>query len=674
MKNSITILSIELINFKGIKNQRIEFGKTTDIFGANATGKTSIFDAFTWCLFGKDSTDRKDFEIKTLDQFGVVIPKIDHEVTAVIEVNGTTHTIKRTLKENWVKKRGSEEREFSGNVTEYSWNGVPMQQKEFQSRVSEILEEGIFKLITNPLAFNSMKWQDRRNILTAMAPISDEELANGNEAFEKLLNDAKAYKSLEEYKKMINASIKEAKEKIKNIPARIDEVTRQKPQALDFVKIESDLSAKNTELSNVDTQIQDANASIQTLVSQRRDQSIAIGNLENEITNIESAARNEANRPSDDTELTKLTSSLSNKKSELETAENGLKTLNQSVESKKSRVNDLVSQMDTKRNQWNSENSKTFVFDEENCKCPTCNTKFDADKVEEKRNELLTNFNTNKTSILNRISSEGASLKQEKENLESEITSLNDRISKGNAVVKTLKEEIKTITSNIDTHNANASNEPKDTKLIYECILSENASYKAKKEELVKLKDTLVNVPEVDNSALVEKRKSIVEEIDNLKGQLNLKSQIESCDARIKQLNDEESTLAQQIANVEKVEFAIEKFNKMKVDRLEQEINKRFKLVKFRMFETQINGGLSECCDALIDGVPFSDANTASKINAGIDIINTLCEFYQVTAPIFIDNSESVHTLIECQSQLVRLVVDENSKVLTVFQTDLVEA
>lgn len=674
MKNSITILSIELINFKGIKNQTIEFGNQTDIFGANATGKTTIFDAFTWCLFGKDSTDRKDFEIKTLDRYGIVIPKIDHEVTAVIEVSGTTHTIKRTLKENWVKKRGSEEREFSGNVTEYSWNGVPMQQKEFQMRVCEILEEGIFKLITNPLAFNSMKWQDRRNILTAMAPISDEELANGNEALEKLLNDAKAYKSLDEYKKMINASIKEAKEKIKTIPARIDEVERQKPVASDFNQIEFDIKSKNEQLDIIDTQIQNANAGTEALVKQRREQSIAIGNLENDITNIESAARNEANQPVDDRELAKLTSSLSNKKSELETVENGLKTLNQSLESKKTRVNDLVSQMDGKRNQWNSENSKTFDFDEDNCKCPTCNTKFDADKVEDKRNELLTNFNNNKTANLNRINSDGASLKQEKENLESEITSLTDRFLKGSLIAESLNKEIQSVKDSIEIYKSNASCEPKDTELIYECILSENASYKAKKIEVEKLKASLVDVPEVDNSTLIENRKTIVEEIDILKSQFNSKNQIDNCNIRIKQLNEEESALAQQIANVEKVEFAIEKFNKMKVDRLEQEINKRFKLVKFRMFETQINGGLNECCDALIDGVPFSDANTASKINAGIDIINTLCEFYQVTAPIFIDNSESVHTLIECQSQLVRLVVDEKSKVLTIFQRDLVEA
>lgn len=664
MKNSIVIKSITLLNFKGIKNQTIEFGKVTDIFGDNGTGKTTIFDAFTWCLFGKDSTDRKDFNIKNTKEKS--LNKSDHEVTVAMDVNGISQELKRVYKENWVKKRGSEEREFSGNVTEYYWNGVPMQQKEFQQRVSEVLEEGIFKLITNPLALNNMKWQDRRNILTAMAPITNEELANGNEAFQKLLNDASSYKSLEDYKKMIKASIKKAKEDIALIPARIDEVIRQKPESLDFVKIQSDLDAKGKELDAVDNQIQNANAGTEAIVSKRREQSITIGNLENEITNIESAARNEANKPEDNSELTKLVNSLDSKKSELTTAENGLKSLNQWLESNNSRVKALVYQMDAKRNLWNEENAKEFVFDESDCKCPTCNTKFDADKVEQKRTELLTNFNANKSATLSRITSDGVSLSKEKENLEAEITSLTERITKGEGVIKTLESEIIAIQSNIDTHKSKATGEPKDTELIYQCILSENASYKAKKEEVDKLKAELVVVPEVDNSALIEKRKLIVEEIDNLKDQLNLKTQIDYCNDRIQELEEQEKALAQQIANVEKIEFVIESFNKLKVDTLENEINKRFKYVKFRMFENQINGGEAECCDALIDGVPFSDANTASKINAGIDIINTLCEFYQVTAPIFIDNRESIVELIESESQIVNLIVSSGDKKLRV--------
>jgi exonuclease SbcC len=664
MKNSIVIKSISLLNFKGIKNQTIEFGKVTDIFGANGTGKTTIFDAFTWCLFGKDSTDRKDFNVKNTKEKS--LNKTDHEVIVVMDVIGITQELRRVYRENWVKKRGFEEKEFAGNVTEYYWNGVPMQQKEFQQRISEVLEEGIFKLITNPLALNSMKWQDRRNILTAMAPISNEELANGNEAFEKLLQEASSYKSLEDYKKMIKASIKKAKDDIALIPARIDEVTRQKPESLDFVKIQSDLDAKGEELKSVDNQIQNANAGTEVLVSQRREQSIKIGNLENEITNTESVARNEANKPTDDSELTKLTNSLRNKTDDLKSGEYGLESLTNLKSSKETRIKELDTQMDAKREQWTTENAKEITFNDNDFHCPTCKREFEAGDVDAKKAEAIQNFKNKKAETLNEINRQGGILKQEKENLEVEVKNLEIRLENSKNLVETLSKEVKEIGDKIEIYNSTASGAPKDTELIYQCILSENADYKAKKEEVEKLKASLVVVPEVDNSALVEKRKLIVDEIDNLKGQLNLKTQIDNCNRRISELEQEETTLAQQIANVEKIEFAIEKFNKLKVDTLENEINKRFKYVKFRMFDTQINGGEAECCDALIDGVPFSDANTASKINAGIDIINTLCEFYQVTAPIFIDNRESIIELIDSESQIVNLIVSGEDKKLRV--------
>jgi hypothetical protein len=140
----------------------------------------------------------------------------------------------------------------------------------------------------------------------------------------------------------------------------------------------------------------------------------------------------------------------------------------------------------------------------------------------------------------------------------------------------------------------------------------------------------------------------------------------------IEELKAEQTTLSQQIANVEKEQFVIENFIKDKIDRLEYAINSRFKYIKFRMFEEQINGGLRETCEATVNGVPYSDANSASKINAGLDVINTLSNFYGVYAPIFIDNAESVHTLIETQSQLIRLVVDESSKSLNVKSKELV--
>lgn len=186
---TIIIKSLALINFKGIKSLNIDFGKETNIHGANGTGKTSIFDAFIWLFFGKDSTDRTNFEIKTLDSQNNVIPQIDHEVSAVIEVDGEEVTVKRTFREKWVKKRGALESEFGGNETLYFWNDVPMTLRDYTNKISSIVEESVFKLITSPTAFNSLKWQDQRQVLIDISGrVTDEDVAQGNPDFQNLLS------------------------------------------------------------------------------------------------------------------------------------------------------------------------------------------------------------------------------------------------------------------------------------------------------------------------------------------------------------------------------------------------------------------------------------------------------------------------------------------------------
>ena len=83
------LIRLTLRNFKGIREFTLEArGRDIDVFGDNATGKTTLADAFMWLLFDKDSQNRKDFQIKTVDKHGNEIHGLDHEVEAVLEVNG----------------------------------------------------------------------------------------------------------------------------------------------------------------------------------------------------------------------------------------------------------------------------------------------------------------------------------------------------------------------------------------------------------------------------------------------------------------------------------------------------------------------------------------------------------------------------------------------------------
>ena len=662
---SIKIYKINLINFKGVRNQEIIFEDETTIFGDNGTGKTTIFDAFTWMLFGKDSNDRKDFEVKTLDKFNKVIPKIEHEVSASISVDGEVITIKRILKENWVKKRGSEVSEFSGNVTEYYWNDVPMQQKEFQSKVSVILDESVFKLITNPLAFNSLKWQDRREALMAIAgDISDSELAAGNSEYEKLLVQLGKDKSLEDYKKQILASIKKAKEDLKNIPTRMDEISRSKPEEFDFLKLAVQLEATENKVKKIENDIVDKSSAYDEMLTIINAKKLKVNSLKSDIEIIESNARRdvENNLKPDTSALETAKRNLESKKGDLATSESGLSSLKSKVISLQSQIEGVDTKLVNLRNEWGVENAKELTFNDDDFHCPTCKREFEAGDLDSKKTLMVEGFKNRKSNSLNEINTRGGNLKNEKESLETELQTIKIRITTGETHVSDLKNEVEKYQVSVSAEETKLNpNEATDKEAMILTALSNNKDYHSKQSELETLKSTIEEVPTVDVSELQAKKQELQVEINQIKIKLQNESQIKLVDARLQVLEQEEKNLAQQIANVEKQQFVIENFSKLKIDTLEKKINSLFKFVSFKMFDEQINGGLAETCEALIDGVPFSNVNTASKINAGLDIINTLCEFYNVTAPIFIDNRESIVKLIPTNSQIVNLVVWEGS-------------
>jgi len=232
----LQIKQMTLVNFKGIKQAKYQFEPdTTNIYGDNGTGKTTIVDAFNWCLFGKDSQGRSDFEIKTIGADGVVIPQLDHTVETVLITSNGEQTFKRTLREMWQKKRGASQAEFTGNETVYYWNDVPLLAGAYKDKVSQIINEAMLKLISGPLYFNTiLTWQQRREILFNMsAEIGDytilQEITTPDnwDQIQELTLMLNQKKSLKEYQTQIASQKLIAKKEMETIPTRVDEATRQ---------------------------------------------------------------------------------------------------------------------------------------------------------------------------------------------------------------------------------------------------------------------------------------------------------------------------------------------------------------------------------------------------------------------------------------------------------------
>lgn len=642
---NILLKSLKFINFKGLKEFSISFDSTvTSIHGDNGTCKTTLFDGFTWLLFGKDSFDRKDFNIKTLDENSKAIQKLDHEVSGVLIVDNNEISLRRVLKEKWTKRRGSEESEFTGNETEFYWNDVPVSAGDYQKRVSGILQESVFKLITSPLYFNNLKWQDRRLTLIELSGgINDADVAAGNQAYIDLLASITGQKTLAEYKLQIANQKKGIKQQLEQIPTRIDELVRNTPAPIDYAAIEKEIAEKEAGIKELDERISDVNKANDAKNQEVREKQNELFKLKTRKNQIEFEAKTEVQKEAND-----ANQAINKAKQELENLRQTISLKTRRATELKASIETLNEEINALRNKWSVENSKAIEFNTNEFICPTCNREFETSDIEAKKNEFSIFFQKNQTITLSKISEQGKAKTDEVIKLTNQLNTIDSEISTLEAAELGLKD---------------VSNESLVEPFDFNMLLASNAEYlelKFKIEEAEKQIEAPVLASNV--SAFTIRRQALNDEITTRKSKLVVKETIERAEKRKAELLDEEKKYAQQLCDLEGIEFTIDGFNKAKINLIESRINGKFSIVKFKLFETQINGGEVECCEALVNGVPYNDGlNKAMTINAGLDIINTLSSFYEVSAPIWIDNAESVCELIPVASQLVRLVVEKNS-------------
>lgn len=639
--------SLYLRNFKGIKELLIDFkGENISIYGKNAAGKTTIFDAFMWLLFDKDSNNSSNFNIKTLDKDGQVIHGLEHEVKAnIVLEDGTGIELQKIYKEKWTKKKGQADKHLTGHTTDYYIDEVPVKKSEYTEKINSLVDENIFKLVTNPLYFNEkLKWTDRRDILMqVIGDINDSVIIDSNKKL-KPLKELLDGKELDKFKSMIASRRKKLNDELKTIPVRIDEINQGLPELnIDFEKVIKQIGDFKTEIDKFDEQILDESKVYETIAKKKS----VLYSKQSELQKLEHQAELEKDKPKKE-----LESKLSTIEFEIQSKNNKINFLKSQNADRKATIDELEAENEELRNEYKKEFSKELELDQEEFICPTCSQDLPEDSKEEKKAEMLESFNKNKAKIIAKIQSKG---KKNATRIEELSKSLADVV----AQIKDLELEIESLKQQqISVKQQIKEFAPEDN-------LKNNDEYLKLQKEVQILK-TELEIPVETNIEDLKVRKSVkVSELDDLKAKLATKEQYEKSQERIKELTEREKQLANQIAELEGQEFLCEEFVRTKVDLLESRINSKFKTVRFKLFNTLVNGALEETCETLINGVPFQDANNAAKINAGVDIINTLSKHFNVQAPIFVDNAESVNQLIPCNSQLIRLIVtkDEELKV-----------
>jgi len=642
--NKLILKSLSLDNFAGSgKEEHNFFENETTVSADNGVGKTRLERAFKYLLFDKNEEDKKDFAIKNTKDLS--LNRQESIVGGVLSVNGSDISLKKIYKEKWVKKQGSKTQEMSGNETEYFFNDVPVKKAEYNSKVDALINEEVFKLLTSISFFNKLPWTKQRSTILSLVPeVTDADVASTNEDFKALLASLTNGKTLAEYKTQISSQKKKFNDELKAIPVRIDEVRKSLPAVEDFEEIEIEIYDKETTIRGIEQDISGGQDQFNKLNEGRQTKQQIVNDLKAKKQKLEFELKQEEVRKTNEHTSAKVEcrNNISTVEKQISTSEKEIKRLIAEIEK-------IDLQLVELRKSWETNNASEINFDEDNFKCPTCGTEKSAEEVESKKEALIEQFNTNKVTILNRITETGKSLAAVKTEFMQQLANVNRDHEDAFVDLEGYKAEFLRL-AQLDTNNGN----PVVTSPEITALEAEIATAEA----------NIDVVEPIDQSELKEQKKVLATEIDALKLRLNNKNIIEAGNKRISELEEQESDYAQKVCDLENIEFTITDFDKAKINAVEGQINAKFECVKFKLFDTQVNGAEVPCCEAQIDGVPYGDTNTASKIVAGLDIIKTLSDHYEIYAPVFIDNSESISVVPAMTSQIIKLRVLEGQRTL----------
>lgn len=640
---NIKLISLHLENFKCHKNLTLDFGgNDTSIYGDNATGKSSIYDAFCWLLFGKDSAGNgeKNIDIKPLKENGEVA---DHEavteVEAVLLAEGEERSLKRTYREVWSTKRGSSEASYDGNTSDYYVDGVPCKQTAYKAAVAELVDEDTFRLLTTVNFFpETMPWAKRRETLFGLfGGLSDREILAGSPRFAPLL-EAMGKLELADLKKILVQRKKEHTLDRDELPARISECekTVSDLSGIDFREQEDRLAVLTGRKEAIMAELLAIrqNTAVQTKTLEVRESRIKLESLEAE--NRRHRMAQEAQRPN-----------VAAMERELRQNEGYLASAQRQLERVKLEIQRCEKLIGKAREEWNAKHAQRY--DGSNM-CPTCGQPLPRETVdaavrawEERQKTALDGL----VAESQRHKDNMAQYRQEEQELEKSIQGFRER-------AKELEEQIAAAQSQ-------------------EAAVTDMEGYResrrAAEENIARQEtelDALKKQADSSTAGLRLRLGEIQGEIDGCTAALGKKSALEYAESRILELRKNAKEAAAALSRVEQLLYLMDEFSRFKAEALEDGINHHFRLAKFRLFREQANGGVEERCDVTYDGVPYTSLNNGMKINVGIDIIDTLSAAYGISVPLFIDNAESVTNLNKCGCQVIRLVVSENDKELRI--------
>lgn len=634
------LLSLDIEQFKGLR--LFSFapnGADADIYGDNAVGKTTVADAYFWLLFGKDSTGRSDFDILPMDESGQIVEGMEASVTGKFsDDDGKEFTLRRAYHQVFTRKNGEAERKFKGNTTEFFINDVPKPQKDYQAFISGICDEQTFQLLSDPDMFpGKMGWNDRRDMLIRLyAPdINDREIINAHKKLQPL-GGYIGFKTVDEYVEITKAQRRKINDQLKEIPGRIDEAEKAKPADLplpsdgaDMVRLGKQKLKLETDLNNLRSG--QSAAELQKTVTELRAQ---IAQASEQYTHQASAGN------------AGLEASASQLRARIAEMQRERSYLDSSVSSKSETIKHIAAEMDRLRQKCFDTASQTF--DPKDNICPTCGQEF----PEAKKQQIENDFNGNKAQKLDELEAVGKGRAAEQKKLETEMEDAKAKLAQDDKDLAKLRTQLDILMK----------------QFVSPAPFENSAEYKDLHEKLAAVEDELKVVRTVVDKRTAELREQlsgVISELDTVKKRALNKDAVARQDERIADLKKQDKDLSFELAKLDEGIQLAEQFTQQKARDIEDKVNGAFRIVHWKLFDTQINGGVSSCCEATVGGIEYKkNLNSAARMNAGLDIIEALSGQVGLSVPIWIDNAESVTKYLPVNAQVIRLRVAAGEKKL----------
>lgn len=642
----IKLLDLSCKNFMGFIDFKHSFdGMSTDVRGDNGTGKTTLKSLFNWILFGKNAEGENDtkFAVRPIKADGSMLRQVDIEGEMVLKVDNQEIKFKRVQTENWTKKRGTVEQEFTGNTTEYYIDDIPKKKSEYDKVVNEICDTEIFKLITDVEYFGGLHWKKQRDIVNNLLGVNEEEIINSDEKYAPL----RTGKKVDEIMIQIKSEQTRINKDLEMIPTRIDERNKD-INGIDREENIAYMDKLNNDLSTITEKLEKLNVAKfkgenQELITQEETKLLSLNNEMYEIKRKDQAEKNNYDI------------SFNKQKSDMECEKNSLTYKIDDIRNKISRLkNDIelyeesIKLLDDERtcllNEYKEINNRTYIQGT----CPLgkiCNY----DDIKE---NSLAVFNKKKAEDLENNKAKGLAVKEKKikllnliEENKQKISNAYDEMDVIGKIIKDKEEEVETMAYDYQSKYA-------------EEIASKQKEIEDLKNRIEYLKS------KTDNEELDKKIEEVKQNKEKIIDELYNRKRVDESYQMIEKYTEEIKNLQIRYEKLEQIKRLCESFYVQRNAIIEKRNKEIFKIVRFKMFEEQINGGILETCIPTVRGVPYSDLNHAMKINAGIDIINVLQKIYGIAAPIWIDNAEAITKFIETNSQLIKLYVAEGYKQL----------